>query len=143
MEKPRIGTLTTSVQIFHTDEDYAVLSRAFNPQTHTMIVLVSGCTQYGTEAAAELVTDHRSSGRGSSWRTRWLATKEPATRPAHEGDCQRSGFSSSDRFPLLVAFAAPCPSSQTGRFSLKSPPSAGMLLLRGTVTPTVTHGYAP
>lgn len=42
---------------FHTDEDYAVLSRAFNPQTHTMIVLVSGCTQYGTEAAAELVTD--------------------------------------------------------------------------------------
>ncbi len=42
---------------FHTDEDYAILSRAFNPQTHTMIVLVSGCTQYGTEAAAELVTN--------------------------------------------------------------------------------------
>jgi hypothetical protein len=42
---------------FHTDEDYAVLSRAFDPQTHTMIVLVSGCTQYGTEAAAELITD--------------------------------------------------------------------------------------
>ena len=41
---------------FHTDEDYAILSRAFDPQTHTMIVLVSGCTQYGTEAAAELVT---------------------------------------------------------------------------------------
>jgi hypothetical protein len=42
---------------FHTDEDYAVLSRAFDHQTHTMIVLVSGCTQYGTEAAAELITD--------------------------------------------------------------------------------------
>jgi len=42
---------------FHTDEDYAILSRAFDPQTHTMIVLVSGCTQYGTEAAAELITD--------------------------------------------------------------------------------------
>jgi len=42
---------------FHTDEDYAVLSRAFDRQTHTMIVLVSGCTQYGTEAAAELITD--------------------------------------------------------------------------------------
>ena len=42
---------------FHTDEDYAVLSRAFDPQTHTMIILVSGCTQYGTEAAAELITD--------------------------------------------------------------------------------------
>ena len=42
---------------FHTDEDYAILSRAFDPQTHTTIVLVSGCTQYGTEAAAELITD--------------------------------------------------------------------------------------
>jgi hypothetical protein len=42
---------------FHTDEDYAVLSRAFDRQTHRMIVLVSGCTQYGTEAAADLITD--------------------------------------------------------------------------------------
>ena len=43
-------------QDFHTDEDYAIISRAFDPQTHAMLVLVSGCTQYGTEAAAELVT---------------------------------------------------------------------------------------
>jgi hypothetical protein len=42
---------------FHTDEDYAVVSRAFDPQTHTLIVLVSGCTQYGTDAAAQLITD--------------------------------------------------------------------------------------
>jgi hypothetical protein len=42
---------------FHTDEDYAVLSRSFDSQTHTMIVLVSGFTQYGTDAASELITN--------------------------------------------------------------------------------------
>jgi len=42
---------------FHTDEDYAILSRSFDSQTHTMVVLVSGITQYGTDAAAELITD--------------------------------------------------------------------------------------
>jgi hypothetical protein len=42
---------------FHTDEDYALVSRSFDGQTHTMIVLVSGFTQYGTEAAAEVITD--------------------------------------------------------------------------------------
>jgi hypothetical protein len=41
----------------HIDDDYAVISRAFNPETHSMIVLVSGCTGYGTEEAARLVTD--------------------------------------------------------------------------------------
>jgi hypothetical protein len=41
---------------FHTDEDYAVISRAFLPQTHSMLVLISGCTQYGTEGAADLIT---------------------------------------------------------------------------------------
>ncbi len=39
----------------HTDEDYAVVSRAFLPQTHAMLVLISGCTQYGTEGASELI----------------------------------------------------------------------------------------
>jgi hypothetical protein len=42
---------------FHTDDDYAVVSRAFYPQTNEMIVLVSGCKQYGTQAAAELITN--------------------------------------------------------------------------------------
>ncbi len=42
---------------FHTDEDYAVVSRAFLPQTHSMLVLISGCTQYGTEGAADLLTN--------------------------------------------------------------------------------------
>jgi hypothetical protein len=40
----------------HTDEDYAVVSRAFDPETHSMIVLVSGCLQYGTEGAARLIS---------------------------------------------------------------------------------------
>jgi hypothetical protein len=40
----------------HTDEDYAVISRAFDPETHSMLILVSGCLQYGTEGAARLIT---------------------------------------------------------------------------------------
>jgi hypothetical protein len=39
-----------------TSEDYAVVSRVFHPATHTMLVEVSGITQYGTEAASDLVT---------------------------------------------------------------------------------------
>ena len=42
---------------FHTDEDYAVISRAFLPQTHSMLILISGCTQYGTEEAADLISN--------------------------------------------------------------------------------------
>jgi hypothetical protein len=41
----------------HTNEDYAVISRSLNPQTHSILVLVTGCTQYGTEAAANLITN--------------------------------------------------------------------------------------
>lgn len=41
----------------HTDEDYAIVSRFFDPNTRAMVVLVSGATQYGTEGAAMLVTD--------------------------------------------------------------------------------------
>ncbi|WP_158821921.1 hypothetical protein [Granulicella sp. S156] len=41
----------------HTDEDYAIVSRVYVPETRAMVVLVSGATQYGTEDAAELVTN--------------------------------------------------------------------------------------
>jgi hypothetical protein len=41
----------------HTNEDYAIISRSLNPQTHSILVLVTGCTQYGTEAAANLITN--------------------------------------------------------------------------------------
>jgi hypothetical protein len=40
-----------------TDEDYAIVSRMFHPQTHAMLVEISGITQYGTSAGAELVTE--------------------------------------------------------------------------------------
>jgi hypothetical protein len=39
-----------------TTEDYAIVSRVFHPDTHAMLVEIAGITQYGTEAAAELVT---------------------------------------------------------------------------------------
>ena len=41
----------------HADEDYAILSRFFDPDTRSMVVLVSGATQYGTEGAAMLATE--------------------------------------------------------------------------------------
>jgi hypothetical protein len=58
---------------FHTDEDYAVVSRVFDRQTHAMLVEITGITQYGTEAAGELVTnpemlDEALSGAPSEWR---------------------------------------------------------------------------
>ena len=40
----------------HTDEDYAIVSRMFHPATRAMLVEISGITQYGTSAGAELVT---------------------------------------------------------------------------------------
>lgn len=39
----------------HAEEDYAVISRAFDPETHAMLILVSGCLQYGTEGAARTI----------------------------------------------------------------------------------------
>ncbi len=39
-----------------TDEDYAIVARYLNPQTHSIMILVTGSEQYGTEAAADLIT---------------------------------------------------------------------------------------
>ena len=41
----------------HTDEDYAIVSRVFHPDTRSLLVELAGITQYGTTAAAELVTN--------------------------------------------------------------------------------------
>jgi hypothetical protein len=40
-----------------TSEDYAIVSRVFHPDTHAMLVELAGITQYGTAAAADLVTN--------------------------------------------------------------------------------------
>ncbi|MGA2599384.1 MAG: hypothetical protein ABSH09_20610 [Bryobacteraceae bacterium] len=40
----------------HTTEDYAIVSRVFHPDTHAMLVELAGITQYGTDAASDLVT---------------------------------------------------------------------------------------
>lgn len=40
-----------------TSEDYAIVSRVFHPDTRAMLVEVAGITQYGTAAAADLVTN--------------------------------------------------------------------------------------
>jgi hypothetical protein len=41
----------------HTHEDYAIVSRLFHPDTHSMLVEIGGITQYGTDAASNLVTN--------------------------------------------------------------------------------------
>ena len=40
----------------HSDEDYALVCRLFHPDTGSPLILLTGITQYGTEAAADLVT---------------------------------------------------------------------------------------
>jgi hypothetical protein len=60
-----------------TNEDYAIVSRVFHPDTHAMLVEVAGITQYGTEAAAELVTNpdllaEAVRGAPADWRVRNL-----------------------------------------------------------------------
>jgi hypothetical protein len=40
-----------------TDEDYAIVSRLLHPDTSELLVVIAGITQYGSEAASELVTD--------------------------------------------------------------------------------------
>jgi len=39
-----------------TKEDYAIVTRVFHPDTQAMLVEVAGITQYGTEAAADLIS---------------------------------------------------------------------------------------
>ncbi len=40
-----------------TSEDYAIVTRVFHPDTQAMLLEVAGITQYGTEAAADLITN--------------------------------------------------------------------------------------
>jgi len=40
-----------------TNEDYAIVSRMFHPDTHAMLVEIAGITQYGTDAAGDFVTN--------------------------------------------------------------------------------------
>ena len=40
-----------------TDEDYAIITRLLHPDTGEMLVSLAGITQYGSEAASDLVTD--------------------------------------------------------------------------------------
>jgi hypothetical protein len=40
----------------HTDEDFALVCRLVHPDTGTPLILLAGITQYGTEAAADLVS---------------------------------------------------------------------------------------
>jgi hypothetical protein len=54
--RPTSWTLPNLPPNRRTDEDYAIVSRVFHPETGAMLVELSGITQYGTNSAAELVT---------------------------------------------------------------------------------------
>ncbi|HZU24975.1 MAG TPA: hypothetical protein VFA04_05605 [Bryobacteraceae bacterium] len=54
--KPTAWALPNLPADRRTDEDYAIISRVFHPETGAMLVELSGITQYGTNSAAELVT---------------------------------------------------------------------------------------
>ena len=55
--KPTPWSLPNLPNDRRTDEDYAIVSRMFHPETRAMLVEISGITQYGTSAGAELVTE--------------------------------------------------------------------------------------
>ena len=55
--KPTELTLPNLPADRRTSEDYAIVSRVFHPDTHAMLVELAGITQYGTAAAADLVTN--------------------------------------------------------------------------------------
>jgi len=55
--KPTPWTIADLPADRRTSEDYAIVSRVFHPDTHAMLVEIAGITQYGTEAAAEFVTN--------------------------------------------------------------------------------------
>jgi hypothetical protein len=41
----------------HTSEDYAIVTRVLHPDTHAMLIEIAGVTQYGTDAASDMVTN--------------------------------------------------------------------------------------
>ena len=55
--KPTAWNIASLPADRRTNEDYAIVSRLFHPDTHAMLVEIAGITQYGTDAAAELVTN--------------------------------------------------------------------------------------
>ena len=55
--KPTAWYPRNETRTLHAEEDYAVISRAFDPETHAPLILVSGCLQYGTQGAARLITN--------------------------------------------------------------------------------------
>ncbi|HMD48124.1 MAG TPA: hypothetical protein VKG79_03460 [Bryobacteraceae bacterium] len=54
--KPTSWSLPNLPADRRTDEDYAIVTRVFHPDTQAMLVEVVGITQYGTEAGADLIT---------------------------------------------------------------------------------------
>ena len=85
-----------------TNEDYAIVSRVFHPDTQAMLVELAGITQYGTDAAAEPCDKSRADGEGLARRAAGLAEEEFTARTALEGDCRLAQRSGGSEVTLLV-----------------------------------------
>ena len=75
--KPTPWVLPNLPRDRRTSEDYAIVSRVFHPDTHAMLVELAGITQYGTDAASDLVTNsdlmaEALRGAPKDWRTKNL-----------------------------------------------------------------------
>lgn len=55
-QNPTDWTLPNLPPDRRTEEDYAIVSRVFHPDTHAMLVEIAGITQYGTDAASDVVS---------------------------------------------------------------------------------------
>src|SRR5450432_2612939 len=55
--KPTAWALPNLPADRRTNEDYAIVSRVFHPDTHAMLVEIAGITQYGTDGASDMVTN--------------------------------------------------------------------------------------
>ncbi len=55
--KPTAWSLPNMGPDRHTSEDFAVISRVFHLETHSALIEISGITQYGTEAASDMLTN--------------------------------------------------------------------------------------
>ena len=100
--KPTDWVLPSLPRDRHTTEDYAIVSRVFHPDTHAMLVEIAGITQYGTDAAADLVTNPDLMAEALRGAPAGLAEEEPATGAAREGDLRRAQFAEGRQAILLV-----------------------------------------
>ena len=114
-----------------TDEDYAIVSRVFDPETRTMLLEIAGATQYGTNAAAELVSRPELMAEALRTAPSGWQRKEPPARSARPRDLRHPRLPQRSGYLFLVVnarragyCAPPASAVARSRFATASPRSA-------------------